>query len=128
AVERPVGPARRDRDNDRLGALQRLFETGVGARAVEDEDLDAPAPDLRRPLVRPNRAARLDRRRQPNDCLGAIAEAEEEDFHCSSGFSLPEAQSKQIFPDGPTYRNSRSVRRRMCSSCTLWRRRLLATR
>ncbi len=82
-VERPVGPVRRDRHDDRLGAVQRVLEAGIGARAVEDAGLDARGAESSDAFVRARRAAGLDQGRSPDEGFGAIAEAEEEDFHLS---------------------------------------------
>ena len=73
--------ARRDRDDDRLRALKGLLETGVPSGAVEDISLDPSGSKRGDALLRPRRAARLDRRRPPDQRLGAITNPEEEDFH-----------------------------------------------
>ncbi len=102
AVERAVRPPRRNRDDDRLGAFQRIFDTGVGVGPVESVGLDAGGAERRDPLVRPYRAARLDRGRSPDQRLRAIAEAKEEDFHLRSlmmkvGFFGPHASETSHF-------------------------------
>ena len=71
----------RDRDDDRLRPLNRLFERRLPSRAVEDISLDPGGSKRSDALVRPRRAARLYSRRPPDERLGAISDPEEEDFH-----------------------------------------------
>src|SRR5271166_1404071 len=81
ALRRLSCAARRNRNDDRLGPLQRLLDAGVGPRAVVYVSLDAFAAKRGDALLRAHGSARLDRRHPPDERLRAIAEAEEEDFH-----------------------------------------------
>ena len=81
AIERRACPvARRDRDDDRLGFLERLLQPRLGLRAVEPIGLDALATQRGDASRGPRGSARLDPGLALNEPPGAIAEAEEEDF------------------------------------------------
>ena len=84
-VERPLPPARRNGDDNRLGPLQRRREPEIDPRPLEDVSLDAGGAQRGDALVRPRRPARLERRRPPDQRLGRVAEAEKEyvESHCA---------------------------------------------